>query len=91
VRGRHAKVGKALITLGVRALAHQNPSTLEAVDAVRLLKIGTDIERKALGMEEVQIRVGRIKNPEDLDKLGETDLWQVANMLPPGEDDDDEL
>ena len=90
VRGRHAKVGKALITLGVRALAHQNPSTLEAVDAVRLLKIGTDIERKALGMEEINVRLGRIKSPEDFEKLSEAELWQIAGMLPPEEGDDDD-
>ena len=90
VRGRHAKVGKALITLGVRALAHQNPEQLEAVDAVRLLKIGTDIERKALGMEEINVRLGRIKTPDDLDKLGEAELWQMAGMLPPEEGDDDD-
>ncbi|GAA3995301.1 hypothetical protein GCM10022631_01860 [Deinococcus rubellus] len=91
VRGRHAKVGKALITLGVRGLAHQQPEKLEPVDVVRLLKIGTDIERKALGMEEVNVRVGRIKNPDDLDKLSEAELWQIAGVLPPEEGDDDEF
>ena len=90
VRGRHAKVGKALITLGVRALAHLRPEQLEAVDAVRLLKIGTDIERKALGMEEINVRLGRLKTPDDLDKLGEAELWQMAGMLPPEEGEDDD-
>ena len=90
VRGRHAKVGKTLITFGVRALAHLNPEKLEAVDAVRLLKIGTDIERKALGMEEINVRLGRIKTPDDLDKLSDLELWQMAGMLPPEEGDDDD-
>jgi len=90
VRGRHAKVGKALITMGVRAVAHQNPEKLEAVDAVRLLKIGTDIERKALGMEEINVRLGSIKNPEDFEKLSKAELWQIAGMLPPEEGDDDD-
>lgn len=89
VRGRHAKVGKALITLGVRGLAHQQPETLEPVDVVRLLKVGTDIERKALGMEEVNVRLGRIRNPDDLDRMSEAELWQIAGMLPPEDDDDD--
>ena len=90
VRGRHAKVGQSLITLGMDGLARQTAGQLEAVDIVRLLKIGTDIERKALGMEELNVRLGRIKTPDDLDKLGEAELWQMAGMLPPEEGDDDD-
>jgi len=83
VRGRHAKIGKAVTMLAVRAMAHQKPEHMDAIDVARFLKIGTEIERKALGMEEVNVRLGRIKSPDDLDKLSEAELWQIAGMLPP--------
>jgi len=89
VRGRHAKIGKAVTMLAVRGMAHLKPENMDAIDVARFLKIGTEIERKALGMEEVNVRLGRIKSPDDLDKLSEAELWQVAGVLPPEDDEDD--
>ncbi len=90
VRLRHAEAGKSFLDLATSAMQYQNPEALEPIDIARFAKIGADLERKALGMEEVNIRLGRIRSPDDLDKLSEADLWQIAGMLPP-EDDDDEL
>ncbi|WP_104990874.1 hypothetical protein [Deinococcus sp. NW-56] len=91
VRRRQAKVGKALVTLGVRAMAHQDPEKMDVLDMARTIKIGTELERKALGMEELNINFGRIKSPDDLDKLPEEELWRLAAMIPPDEDDDTEF
>ncbi|MDL2342575.1 hypothetical protein QOL99_00230 [Deinococcus sp. MIMF12] len=91
VRMRQAKVGKALVTLGVRAMAHQDPEKMDVLDMARTIKIGTELERKALGMEELNINFGRIKSPDDLDKLPEEELWRLAAMIPPDEDDDAEF
>jgi len=90
VRGRHAKVGKAFLTLAVRGMAHVSTEKLDAIDIARFAKIGADLERKALGMEEVTVRLGRIRSPDDLDKLSEAELWQIAGMVK-AEDDDDDL
>ncbi|MGY2892493.1 hypothetical protein [Deinococcus sp. UYEF24] len=89
VRKRHQGAGQSFMELAVAALQYQNPEALEPVDIARYAKIGADLERKALGMEEVTVRLGRIKSPDDLDKLSEADLWQIAGMLPPEDDDDD--
>lgn len=88
VRRRQLKVGTALVTLGVRAMAHQKPETMDVLDMSRVIKIGGELERKALGMEELNVNLGRIRSPEDLDGLDEASLWKLAAMLPPDEDDD---
>ena len=89
IRTNQAKLGKALINVAVRGLSNINPKDLEPIDVARFAKIGAELERKALGMEEVTVHFGHIKSPEDLDKLSETDLWSLAGQLPPQEDDDD--
>lgn len=91
VRRRQLKVGTALITLGVRAMAHQDPEKMDTLDMSRVIKIGGELERKALGMDELNINFGRIKSPDDLDKFSEEELWRIAGMLPPDEDDDEEF
>ncbi|GAA0508495.1 hypothetical protein [Deinococcus depolymerans] len=91
VRQRQLKVGTALVTLGVRGLAHQKPEDMDMLDVSRAIKIGAELERKALGMEEINVNFGRIRTPEDLDSLDEATLWRVAGMLPPEESDDDEI
>lgn len=91
VRVRQARLGKSFIHLAVRGLSHQKPELLEPVDIARFAKIGAELERKALGMEEVNIKIGRIKSPDDLDKHSEAELWQLAGMLPPDENEDDDF
>ncbi|UQN06303.1 hypothetical protein [Deinococcus sp. QL22] len=88
VRVRQAKIGKAFMTLAVRGMAHQDPSKMDAIDVARFAKIGAELERKALGMEELNVNLGRVKSPDDLDRLSEAELWKIAGMLPPDESDD---
>ncbi|SEI67369.1 hypothetical protein SAMN04488058_101307 [Deinococcus reticulitermitis] len=88
VRARQAKVGKAFVALAVRGMAHLKPETLDAIDIARFAKVGAELERKALGMEELNVKVGSIRSPEDLDRLDEATLWKIAGMIPPDEDDD---
>lgn len=89
VRMRQAKVGKAFLTLAVRGMAHVDPEKLDAIDVARFAKVGAELERRALGMEEINVNLGRIKSPDDLDKLSEEELWRIAGMLPPDQDDED--
>ncbi|MBZ9713763.1 hypothetical protein [Deinococcus multiflagellatus] len=91
VRRRQLKIGTALTTLGVQGMAHQKPEEMDMLDVARAIKIGTDLERKALGMEELNVNLRGIKSPEDLDKLGEAALWQLAAMLPPEDENDDDF
>ena len=88
VRIRQAKVGKAFVALAVRGMAHLKPETLDAIDIARFAKVGAELERKALGMEELNVKVGSIRSPEDLDRLDEATLWKIAGMIPPDDDDD---
>lgn len=89
VRLRQAKAGKAMMGVGLRGLAHVNPEQLDPIDVARFVKTGAELERKALGMEDLNIKMGSIKSPDDLDQLDESTLWKLAGMLPPEEDDDD--
>ncbi len=91
VRRRQLRVGTALITLGVRAMAHQKPEQMDVLDTARVIKLGGELERKALGLEELNVNLGRIKSPEDLDNLDEASLWKLAAMLPPDEEDDEDF
>lgn len=91
VKERHLKISSALISMGVRGLAHLDPKQLDPIDVARFISSGTQLERKTLGMEEFTVKFGSIKSPDDLDKLSEAQLWQIAGMLPPSETDDDEL
>ncbi|GGO22124.1 hypothetical protein [Deinococcus humi] len=91
VRMRQARVGKSFIRLAEDALEYQRPESLDPIDIARFAKIGAELERKSLGMEEVNIKIGRIKSPDDLDKHSEAELWQLAGMLPPDENEDDDF
>lgn len=91
VKERHLKIGNAMISMGVRGLSHLDPKQLDPIDVARFISAGTQLERKTLGMEEFTVKFGSIKTPDDLDKLNETQLWQVAALLPPGEDDDEDF
>lgn len=87
-RLQQLSLGKAMITLGVRGMAHDDPAKLEPIDKLRYIKTGSDLARKALGMEEINVRLGRIKNADDLDSLSEAELFQIAGVLPEEEDDE---
>lgn len=91
VKEQHLKIGKAMISMGVRGLAHLDPKKLDPIDVARFISSGTQLERKTLGMEELTLKFGKIKSPDDLDNFSEAELWQIAGMLPPGEDDDEEF
>lgn len=75
-------------TLMDRAADARNLASLDTMDIVRFIKYGTDLERKALGMEELNVNFRNIQNPEDLDRLTEDQLWKLMGQLPPEEDDE---
>lgn len=88
VRLRQARAGKAMLDVGLRGLVHVDPERLEPIDVARLVKTGADLERKALGMEELNVNMGSIRSPEDLDSLDDTALYKILGALPPEDDDD---
>ncbi|MFC3859410.1 hypothetical protein ACFOPQ_01295 [Deinococcus antarcticus] len=73
-----------------RAVDARRFASLDTMDIVRFIKYGTDLERKALGMEEVTVNFRNINSPDDLDKLPEDVLWKIAGQLPPDEEDDED-
>ena len=89
IRRDHLRFARALRAIAVRGMAHLDPAKLGDAGVYRLGKLSTDVERKAAGMEELNIRHGRIRKPEDLDNLSEAELFHLAGLLPPEEDDDD--
>lgn len=76
-------------TLMDRAADARNFASLDTMDIVRFIKYGTDLERKALGMEELNVNFRNINSPEDLDNLSEDQLWKLMGQLPPEDDDED--
>ena len=91
VRSTLGKLGQALISIGMKGAATIQPDKLEPIDVARFVKIGADLKVKAAGMDEVKVRLGRIKSAADLEKLSDDDLWLLAGMVPPGEEEDDEF
>lgn len=91
VRSTLGKLGQALISIGMKGAATIKPETLEPIDVARFIKIGSDLKVKAAGMDEVKVRLGRIKSAADLEKLSDDDLWLLAGMVPPSEEEDDEF
>ncbi|THF88397.1 hypothetical protein E7T09_04105 [Deinococcus sp. KSM4-11] len=91
VRSTLGSLGDLLVDISVRGAAHLKPDKLEPIDIARFAKIGTDLKVKAAGMDELKIRIGAIRSPDDLEKLDERDLWRLAAMLPPEDDDDASL
>ncbi|GGR11443.1 hypothetical protein [Deinococcus ruber] len=91
IKRHELKLGDALISVGAQGLAaiQGGKKELEPIDTVRLLKLGTDLKRRAAGMEERTIRWSGIKSEADLDKLKREELWLAAGMVPPTEDEDD--
>ncbi len=73
-----------------QAAEARNFASLDTMDIVRFIKYGTDLERKALGMEEATINFRNISSPDDLDKLSEDQLWKLMGQLPPDELDDED-
>lgn len=91
VRSTLGKLGQALISIGMKGAAAIKPETLDPIDVARFVKIGADLKVKAAGMDEVKVRLGRIKSAADLEKLSDDDLWLLAGMVPPGEEEDDDF
>ena len=91
VRSTLGKLGQALISIGMKGAASITPEKLEPIDVARFVKIGADLRVKAAGMDEVKVRLGRIKSAADLENLPDADLWLLAGMVPPGEEEDDEF
>lgn len=91
VKTEHLKVAKAMLSIGVRGMAHLDPAKLEPIDVARFLTASTTLTRKTLGMEELNVRFGKLRSEDDLDKLSREELWQLAALLPPEEDNDEEF
>lgn len=87
VRQRHANLGKAMIglaTLGLQTLLEQSKQgekvVLDDLQITRLARVGAEIERKALGLEELSINFRELKRPEDLAKLSDEELVRLASL-----------
>lgn len=91
VRSTLGSLGDLLVDISVRGASHIKPDKLEPIDIARFAKIGTDLKVKAAGMDEFKVRISGLRSPDDLDKLDERDLWRLAGMLPPEDDDDPSL
>lgn len=84
---QHA-VGKAMIDLGISALSLRNPQDIKVREAVQLVKIGSELERKAIGADDSGIHIsisgGAVDRLNEI--LGEIDL-EAEEVI---EEEDDE-
>lgn len=94
VRQRHANLGKAMIglaTLGLQALLERSRQgekvVLDDLQITRLARVGAEIERKALGLEELSVNFRELKRPEDLAKLSDEELVRLAGLAAHREDE----
>lgn len=44
-------VGKAMLELGIRAINLKKPGTIKVADAIKLIDKGSDLQRKAQGLD----------------------------------------
>lgn len=82
VRLMHAKFGKAVLSLAVRGLSYIKPEDLGAQGVYRLGKLGTEVQRKALGIEEVTVNFADLKTPDDLKRLPTEQLLALLADVP---------
>lgn len=73
VAARHAKLGRTLQNLAIKALTGRGVEALSNAELIRLVVAGTDIERKALGLDTVNLNLN-LKGLEDLTKLSDEEL-----------------
>lgn len=76
VAARHVRIAKGMQAKGLAALQLLEPERLTPYQAMRLLQLGADIERRALGMGD---------NPVDQVELSELTLDQLRRVAQ-GED-----
>lgn len=93
VQGKLLKIGDAMLKIGVQALSHLEPQELAPVDIARFIKLGTDLQRSAVGLDVQTVEIGNIRSAEQLSEAPEAALWELIRMCPNGkrEDDDDPL
>lgn len=70
---RHAKVGRTLVGIALDALKKRGIDTLSNTELIRLIQVGTDVERKALGLDTVNLNLD-LKSLEDVTKLSDEEL-----------------
>jgi len=86
VAARHVRIAQALQAKALQALQKLDVNTLPASEVRQFLATATDIERKALGMDNKFT----LKGVGDLDKLSDADLLALARRAgiladdPPG-------
>lgn len=81
-----AMIGKAMLDMGIAALQLKNPGSMKTADVVRLLKEGSDMQRRAMGLNDtvnVNIETNAVQKINSL--LGEIGMIEAEAV----EDDDD--
>lgn len=81
-----AMIGKAMLDMGIAALQLKNPGSMKTSDVVRLLKEGSDMQRRAMGLNDtvnVNIETNAVQKINSL--LGEIGMIEAEAV----EDDDD--
>lgn len=81
VRSRHADLGKAMTGFGVIIMNTLKDKKLEELtirDAVRLLQVGADIERRALGMDTFNLDLRQL---EDVTRLSDQEIEDLKSEI----------
>lgn len=81
-------VGKAMLELGIRAINLKRPGSLSAKDAISLIKQGSDMQRKVLGLDNpnVQINITGGKSFGEIDALFD-ELEELESVAVEDEDE----
>ena len=79
VRKRQAELGQILQTLAKDGVSHIKLESLSARDIAYLAKVGAELERKALGIDEMTLRV--VRSADDLKRMSDAELLEFAKSL----------
>ena len=79
VRKRQAELGQILQTLAKDGVSHIKLESLSARDIAYLAKVGAELERKALGIDEMTLRV--VRSADDLKRMSDAELLKYAEQL----------
>ena len=80
VRKRHVTGAKAMQAIALKRLQtlQKDVTAMTPTEAASFYRLGTEIERKARGMEELTVRVEDLRGPSDLKALSNDQLAELV-------------
>lgn len=82
VRDHHVRAGRQFLGLALKSLAQLDPADLKPSDVAAFARVAGELQRRALGIEDVGISWRGIRSPEDLKGKTAEELLAMYQELP---------